>query len=130
MASNKTANWGTLPLLKPGWWVALTLKPDTAPRRCYFGEIQPVDDSGITITCDWPPITPPPVPAPEVNYDDTADPLAAHRPDAEPLVGPPSVKFDLYLPRESIQSALVATDEHDKNLFAAHAKQWRTDMNK
>jgi hypothetical protein len=37
-------------LLKPGWWVALVLKPDTAPLRCYVGQIQAISDDGIRIT--------------------------------------------------------------------------------
>jgi hypothetical protein len=42
------------PLLKPGWWVALTLKPGTAPLRCYVGQIQALSDDGIRLTlADW-----------------------------------------------------------------------------
>jgi hypothetical protein len=42
------------PLLKPGWWVALTLKPDTAPLRCYVGQIQALSDDGVRLTLvDW-----------------------------------------------------------------------------
>jgi hypothetical protein len=45
---------GQKPLLKVGWWAALTLKPDVAPRRCYVGQIQAISDDGIRITLvDW-----------------------------------------------------------------------------
>lgn len=40
--------------LRVGFWVALTLKPDAAPLRCYVGVVQDVDDSGVRITLvDW-----------------------------------------------------------------------------
>src|SRR5262245_51500678 len=38
------------PLLKVGWWVALTLKPNTAPLRCYVGQIQALSNDGIRLT--------------------------------------------------------------------------------
>jgi hypothetical protein len=41
---------GSKPLLKVGWWAALNLKPDVAPRRCYVGQIQAMSDDGIRIT--------------------------------------------------------------------------------
>jgi hypothetical protein len=41
-------------LLKPGWWVTPTLKPDTAPMRCYVGQIQALSNEGIRLTLvDW-----------------------------------------------------------------------------
>lgn len=40
--------------LKTGYAVALTLAPDTAPRRCYVGQIEAIDLHGIRITLiDW-----------------------------------------------------------------------------
>jgi hypothetical protein len=40
--------------LAPGFWVALTLAPDTAPSRCYVGQIQTIDAHGARITLiDW-----------------------------------------------------------------------------
>ena len=34
--------------------VAVVLRPDAAPLRCYVGEVQAVDDRGLRITCmDW-----------------------------------------------------------------------------
>jgi hypothetical protein len=41
-------------LLKVGWWVVVTLKPDTAPLRCYAGQIQALGPEGMRITLvDW-----------------------------------------------------------------------------
>ena len=40
--------------LEPGWFVAVTLKPGTAPLRSYVGQIQAIDARGIRITLvDW-----------------------------------------------------------------------------
>lgn len=40
--------------LEPGFWIAATLKKDSAPLRVYVGEVQEVDDRGIRITLiDW-----------------------------------------------------------------------------
>jgi hypothetical protein len=42
------------PTLKPGWWVALTLKAGTAPQRSYVGQIQAIDARGLRLTMvDW-----------------------------------------------------------------------------
>lgn len=44
----------TEPTLKTGWWVAVTLKPNTAPLRCYVGQIQALDAWGLRLTLvDW-----------------------------------------------------------------------------
>jgi hypothetical protein len=40
--------------LAPGFWVAITLKPDAAPLRVYVGQIQAVDTHGVRLTLvDW-----------------------------------------------------------------------------
>jgi len=40
--------------IEPGFWVAVTLKKDSAPLRVYVGQVQEVDDSGIRLTLiDW-----------------------------------------------------------------------------
>ena len=49
MASVKTA-----PVLKIGWWVALTMKPGRSPLGCYVGQIEAVGAEGVRITMiDW-----------------------------------------------------------------------------
>jgi hypothetical protein len=53
-AMGKKVGKNARPVLKPGWWAAITLKPDTAPLRCYVGEIQALDSQGVRITLvDW-----------------------------------------------------------------------------
>jgi hypothetical protein len=42
----KPAPRTTEPTLKPGWWVAVVLKPGAAPLRCYVGQIQTIDAQG------------------------------------------------------------------------------------
>jgi hypothetical protein len=40
--------------LEAGWWVALTLAPDSAPLRVYVGQVQDVDERGVRLTLvDW-----------------------------------------------------------------------------
>lgn len=45
-----TKNTKHVPTLEPGWWVALTLKPGTAPIRSYVGTVEAIDAHGIRIT--------------------------------------------------------------------------------
>ena len=41
-------------LLKVGDWVAITLPKDTAPLRCYVGQIDAMGDRGVRLTLiDW-----------------------------------------------------------------------------
>lgn len=50
----KPAPKTTGPTLKPGWWVAVVLKPGAAPLRCYVGQIQTIDGQGMRLTLvDW-----------------------------------------------------------------------------
>jgi hypothetical protein len=48
------ANKAIAPVLKVGWWVAVVLKPDTAPFRCYVGKIEALDTDGMRLgLIDW-----------------------------------------------------------------------------
>jgi hypothetical protein len=41
-------------ILEPGFWVALTLRANTAPLRSYAGKVQSVDAQGVRVTLvDW-----------------------------------------------------------------------------
>lgn len=80
--------------LQAGHLVALVLKPEVAPIRCYVGEVQDVDQHGVRVTLiDW-------------------------------LIGM-FCGDDLWVPWDSILSALVATPEHDKKLWIESAKRWQ-----
>jgi len=40
--------------LERGWWLALTLHRDTAPLRCYAGQVCAVDERGVRLAMiDW-----------------------------------------------------------------------------
>lgn len=40
--------------IETGMWIALTMAANSAPLRCYVGEVQAVDDCGVRITLiDW-----------------------------------------------------------------------------
>lgn len=40
--------------IEPGQWVALVLRPRSAPMRCYVGEVQAADERGVRLTLiDW-----------------------------------------------------------------------------
>ena len=98
-AAKPKAKLGKPQTLKPGWLVAVTLKPDTAPLRSYVGKIQAIDAQGIRIALvDW-------------------------------LVGM-ALGWDLFIPYSNLESALVATEDHDVNAFGEPAGKWQTQMNK
>lgn len=83
--------------LEPGFWIAATLKKDSAPLRVYVGEIQEIDDRGVRITLiDW-------------------------------MIGAPA-NWDLFVPWDSLESALVATPEHSVERFPDSAGKWQSRM--
>jgi hypothetical protein len=85
--------------LKPGWWVAVTLKPSIAPLRSYVGKIQAIDGHGIRLTLiDW------------MTRSANGD--------------------DLYIAHSNLECALVATEEHDLELFVEEAEKWATLMDR
>jgi len=55
MSDDKKAEKAETPgVLKVGYWVALTLRPDVAPLRCYVGTVAEVDAIGVRLTLvDW-----------------------------------------------------------------------------
>lgn len=83
--------------IKPGYWIAASLKPNTAPLRCYVGQVQAVDDLGVRLTLvDW------------------LSGLAA--------------MDDIFIPWHNLESALIATEDHDKTHFGDAAIQWQNQM--
>ena len=43
-----------LTTVKVGYHVAMIVKPDAAPLKCYVGEVQAVDERGVRLTLvDW-----------------------------------------------------------------------------
>lgn len=84
--------------LEPGYWVAVSLPPGTAPLRCYVGEVQAVDAQGVRLTLiDW--------------LTGTAD------------------SYDLFVPWRNLETALIATPEHDLTSFIRQqAALWQERM--
>jgi hypothetical protein len=77
----------------------VTVKPGTAPSRCYVGRIQAIDSLAIRLTqVDW------------IIAD--------------------AASWDFYVPHSSVESALVATEEHNLKAFGDVAGKWQEAMNK
>ena len=86
-----------VPTIDVGYWMAVVLPPDTAPSRCYIGEVQAVDAHGIRLTLiDW-------------------------------MVGMAD-DFDVFVPWRHIESAFIATPEHDLQEFGRRAGHWQEVM--
>ena len=96
-SAGKPAPKTTGPTLKPGWWVAVVLKPGAAPLRSYVGQIQTIDAQGMRLTL------------------------------VDSFTGYPS-NWDFFVPRASLESALVCTDQHDSNQFVDAAGKWQEAM--
>ena len=85
-------------VLENGWLVAVCLKPDTAPSRCYVGQIEAGDERGIRLTlADW-------------------------------ISGTFSGN-DFFVPWSNITSALVATPDHNTEMFMESAMAFQTKCN-
>jgi elongation factor P hydroxylase len=54
MSENSRAPQGTEHSIDVGYWMAVVLPKDTAPLRCYVGQVQAVDEQGVRLTLmDW-----------------------------------------------------------------------------
>src|SRR5918911_1451992 len=91
--------------IEVGYWIATTLKKDTAPLRCFVGQVKAVDEHGIRVTLiDHERYT-------TTNYGLFTD-------------------YDLFIPWANLESALVVTRLHDedKYLFCRDASRWQDAM--
>ena len=87
--------------IEVGYWIAATLKKDTAPLRCFVGQVAAVDERGIRVTLrDRSDVTP--------NYGHFVD-------------------YDLFIPWSNLESALIATP-HNANYFGNPAITWQDAM--
>lgn len=83
--------------IEVGYWVAVVVPPNTAPLRCYVGQVEAVDAHGVRLTLvDW-------------------------------ITGSAS-DFDLFVPWRHLESALIATPEHDLQAFGRRAVHWQERM--
>lgn len=91
-----------LQTIRAGYYVALRLKPGTAPSSCYIGLVQAADDYGLRIN--------------PVHWDNELDMIVSHT-------------EDLFAPWPSITSMLVCTDEQPSRRFVKDkAPSWQAEI--
>ena len=88
--------------VRPGYYVAISLEPGTAPSNCYIGMVHGVDEYGVIINL--------------VHWDDDLD-----------VVSPQTEDF--FAPWTSITSMLVCTEEQPTRRFVRdRATAWQADI--
>ena len=88
--------------IKMGYLVAVGLVPGTAPRNCYVGRVEAVDEYGVRINL--------------VDWDDKLDTVR---------VG----MEDLFVTWASVTSILVCTEEEPKRRFLKEkAPKWKSEI--
>ncbi len=86
-------------VLKPGYFVAVSLIPETAPECCYIGLVQVLDEYGVRMT--------------QVEWDDQLD-------------GVKQFSEDIFLPWVNVNSMLVCTHEEPIRRFIRdRAPAWK-----
>jgi len=89
-------------VLKPGYFVAISLIPETAPECCYIGLVQVLDEYGIRIT--------------QVEWDDQLD-------------GVKQFSEDIFVPWVNINSMLVCTQQEPTRRFVRdRAPAWKAQV--
>ena len=76
--------------IEPGYCVAVSLVPATAPDNCYIGLVEAVDEHGIRIAL--------------VHWDDKLDMLGGYT-------------ESLFVPWTNIDSILVSTEKQHKTVY-------------
>jgi len=77
-------------IIKPGYFVAISLIPETAPECCYIGLVRALDEYGIRIT--------------QAEWDDQLD-------------GVKQASEDIFVPWVNINSMLVCTEQEPIRRF-------------
>jgi len=86
-------------VLKPGYFVAVSLIPETAPECCYIGLVQAIDEYGVRMT--------------QVEWDDQLD-------------GVKQFSEDIFVPWVNVNSMLVCTHEEPIRRFIRdRAPSWK-----
>ncbi len=89
-------------VLKPGYFVAVSLIPETAPECCYIGLVQVLDEYGIRMT--------------QVEWDDQLD-------------GVKQFSEDIFVPWVNVNSMLVCTQEEPTRRFVKdRAPKWKAQV--
>jgi hypothetical protein len=86
-------------VIKPGYFVAVSLIPGTAPECCYIGLVQVLDEYGVRIT--------------QVEWDDQLD-------------GVKQYSEDIFVPLVNVNSMLVCTEQEPTRRFVRdRAPSWK-----
>ncbi len=86
-------------VIKPGYFVAVSLIPGTAPECCYIGLVQVLDEYGVRIT--------------QVEWDDQLD-------------GVKQFSEDIFVPWVNVNSMLVCTEQEPTRRFIKdRAPAWK-----
>ena len=89
-------------VLKPGYFVAVSLIPETAPECCYIGLVQVLDEYGVRMT--------------QVEWDDQLD-------------GIKQFSEDIFVPWVNINSMLVCTQQEPTRRFVRdRAPAWKAQV--
>jgi len=89
-------------VLKPGYFVAISLISGTAPECCYIGLVQVLDEYGIRLT--------------QVEWDDQLD-------------GVKQFSEDIFVPWVNVNSMLVCTQEEPTRRFVKdRAPKWKAQV--
>ena len=89
-------------VLKPGYFVAVSLIPETAPECCYIGLVQVLDEYGVRMT--------------QVEWDDQLD-------------GIKQFSEDIFVPWVNINSMLVCTQQEPTRRFVRdRAPAWKAQI--
>ena len=89
-------------VLKPGYFVAVSLIPERAPECCYIGLLQVLDEYGIRMT--------------QVEWDDQLD-------------GVKQFSEDIFVPWVNVNSMLVCTQEEPTRRFVRdRAPKWKSQV--
>jgi hypothetical protein len=89
-------------VLKPGYFVAVSLIPETAPECCYIGLVQVLDEYGVRMT--------------QVEWDDQLD-------------GVKQFSEDIFVPWVNVNSMLVCTQQEPTRRFVRdRAPAWKTQV--
>lgn len=88
--------------IQAGYCVAMSLLPGTAPRNCYIGLVEAVDEYGIRVSL--------------VHWDKESDRLGGYT-------------ESLFVPWVNINSVLVSTSQQPVRLFMTdRAPKWQSQM--
>ncbi len=89
-------------VLKPGYFVAVSLIPETAPECCYIGLVQVLDEYGVRMT--------------QIEWDDQLD-------------GVKQFSEDIFVPWVNVNSMLVCTQQEPTRRFVRdRAPAWKTQV--